>query len=236
MNPAAPAPILAGMEPTPSYQNLEAPLEFTAAAAAKVASLIAEEGNPGLKLRPGMFAQVSLEPARREALLVPSEAIIRTGERTLVMLAQDKGGYRPAEVRIGREAKGRTEIFAGLAPGEKVIVSGQFLLDSEASLSGLDVRAIGEAPTRARASAEQGQAKQRPATYSAIGTITAITARSVTLRHGPVPALEWPAMTMTFAIQSPAQLRGFKRGNRVRFAFVQGDGGPRIVSIRRAPQ
>ena len=196
----------------------------------------AELRNPGLKLRPGMFAQVSLAPERREALLVPSEAVIRTGERTLVMLAQDKGGYRPAEVRIGREAKGRTEVLAGLVPGEKVIVSGQFLLDSEASLSGLDVRAIGEAPTRARASAEQGQPERRPATYSAIGTITAITARSVTLRHGPVPALEWPAMTMTFAIQSPAQLRGFKRGNRVRFAFVQRDGGPRIVSIRRAPQ
>lgn len=51
MNPAPAAPILAGMESTPSYQTLEAPLEFTAAAAAKVARLIAEEGNPGLKLR-----------------------------------------------------------------------------------------------------------------------------------------------------------------------------------------
>jgi iron-sulfur cluster insertion protein len=51
LNTAARAPILAGMEPTPSYQDIEAPLEFTAAAAAKVARLIAEEGNPGLKLR-----------------------------------------------------------------------------------------------------------------------------------------------------------------------------------------
>lgn len=111
----------------------------------------AELSNPGLKLRPGMFAQVSLLPEQREALLVPSEAVIRTGERTLVMLAQDKGGYRPAEVRIGREAKGRTEVLAGLAPGEKVVVSGQFLLDSEASLAGLDVRAIEKAPSVRRA-------------------------------------------------------------------------------------
>lgn len=196
----------------------------------------AELGNPRLKLRPGMFAQVSLAPARRETLLVPSEAVIRTGERTLVMLAQDKGGYRPAEVRIGREAKGRTEVLAGLAPGEKVVVSGQFLLDSEASLTGLDVRAIGEAPAATDASAEQRQAEQRPATHSAIGTITAITARSVTVRHGPVPALEWPAMTMTFATEGPAPLRGFKRGDRVRFSFVQAEGGPRIVSIRQAPR
>src|SRR3546814_12723831 len=66
------------------------------------------------------------------SVLIPSEAVIRTGERTLVMLAQQGGGYRPAEVRIGREANGRTEVLAGLAPGEKVITSGQFLLDSEA--------------------------------------------------------------------------------------------------------
>lgn len=121
----------------------------SAQAASRTITARAELRNPGLKLRPGMFAQVSLAPQRREALLVPSEAVIRTGERTLVMLAQERGGYRPAEVRIGREAKGRTEVLAGLAPGEKVIVSGQFLLDSEASLSGLDVRAIGEAPTGA---------------------------------------------------------------------------------------
>ena len=194
----------------------------------------AELRNPGLKLRPGMFAQVSLAPERREALLVPSEAVIRTGERTLVMLAREKGGYRPAEVRIGREANGRTEVLAGLAPGEKVVVSGQFLLDSEASLTGVEVRPIGQAPTRAAASSEQR--RQRPATYSAIGTVQAIAARSVTLRHGPVPAIDWPAMTMTFRTEGPAQLRGFKRGDRVRFSFVQDDGGPRIVSIRQEAQ
>lgn len=195
----------------------------------------AELRNPGLRLRPGMFAQVSLAPERREALLVPSEAVIRTGERTLVMLALERGRYRPAEVRIGREANGRTEVLAGLAPGEKVVVSGQFLLDSEASLAGLDVRVIDEAPASA-GSSEQSEPEQRPANYSATGTITAITARGVTLRHGPVPALDWPAMTMTFRTEGPAQLRGFKRGDRVRFSFVQGDGGPRLVSIRRASQ
>jgi Cu(I)/Ag(I) efflux system membrane fusion protein len=106
----------------------------SAQAESRTITVRAELRNPGLRLKPGMFAQVSLTPVRKEALLVPSEAVIRTGERTLVMLAQPKGGYRPAEVRIGREAKGQTEILAGLAPGEKVVVSGQFLLDSEASL------------------------------------------------------------------------------------------------------
>ncbi|WP_367947254.1 copper-binding protein [Sphingopyxis sp. BSNA05] len=66
--------------------------------------------------------------------------------------------------------------------------------------------------------------------------IEKITARSVTLRHGPVSALDWPAMTMAFAIERPAQLRGFKRGDNVTFSFVQADSGPRIVSIRQRGQ
>ena len=98
--------------------------------------------NAGGRLRPGMFATVHLGGTPDTVLLVPSEAVIRTGKRTLVMLAQDKGRYRPAEVKVGREAGGRTEIIAGLAAGEKVVASGQFLLDSEASLTGTPARPV----------------------------------------------------------------------------------------------
>jgi len=99
--------------------------------------------NRGGRLRPGMFAQVSLGGDARSVLLVPSEAVIRTGTRTLVMLAVGDGRYHPAEVTIGKESGGQTEIIAGLSPGEKVVASGQFLLDSEASLTGIPVRPIG---------------------------------------------------------------------------------------------
>jgi len=206
----------------------------SAQVASRTITARAELRNPGLKLRPGMFAQVSLSPERRQAVLIPSEAAIRTGERTLVMLAQEKGRYRPAEIRIGREANGKIEVLAGLAPGEKVVTSGQFLLDSEASSAGLDVRRIGEASTSAQL-AEQAKPKEpKTAAYSATGTIQAITAKGVTLQHSAVPALEWPAMTMTFATEAPAQLRGLKRGDEVRFSFVKSDAGPRIVSIRKS--
>jgi Cu(I)/Ag(I) efflux system membrane fusion protein len=100
--------------------------------------------NPGGRLRPGMFATVQFGGASQPALLVPSEAVIRTGKRTLVMLARPGGRYEPAEVRVGREAGGRTEVLAGLSEGEKVVASGQFLLDSEASLSGVQARPLGE--------------------------------------------------------------------------------------------
>jgi Cu(I)/Ag(I) efflux system membrane fusion protein len=90
-----------------------------------------------------MFAQVGLGGDARPALLVPSEAVIRTGSRTIVMLAKGDGRYHPAEVRAGREGGGQTEILAGLRVGEKVVASGQFLLDSEASLTGIEVRPLG---------------------------------------------------------------------------------------------
>ena len=100
--------------------------------------------NRGGRLRPGMFARVDLGGAGGDALTIPSEAVIRTGTRVLVMLAEPGGGFRPTEVTTGREGGGRTEITAGLAAGQKVVASGQFLLDSEASLSGVDVTPLGK--------------------------------------------------------------------------------------------
>jgi Cu(I)/Ag(I) efflux system membrane fusion protein len=118
----------------------------TAQADSRTLTVRIELANRGGRLRPGMFAQVALGGDARPALLLPSEAVIRTGTRTLVMLATNDGRYHPAEVRAGREAGGQTEILAGLAAGEKVVASGQFLLDSEASLTGIAVRPIGGTP------------------------------------------------------------------------------------------
>jgi Cu(I)/Ag(I) efflux system membrane fusion protein len=111
-----------------------------------------ELANRGGRLKPGMFATVQLGATEKSALLVPSEAVIRTGKRTLVMLALDGGRYQPAEVRTGREAGGQTEVLAGLADGEKIVASGQFLIDSEASLAGIAARPIidGDLPTGGR--------------------------------------------------------------------------------------
>ena len=104
-----------------------------------------ELANRGGRLRPGMFANVTLGGDAKPALLVPSEAVIRTGTRSIVMLATGDGRYHPAEVQTGREGGGQTEILQGLAVGERVVASGQFLLDSEASLTGIAVRPLGDA-------------------------------------------------------------------------------------------
>ncbi|WP_298189675.1 efflux RND transporter periplasmic adaptor subunit [Novosphingobium sp.] len=179
--------------------------------------------NRGGRLRPGMFATVSFGGSTQPALLVPSEALIRTGKRTLVMLALDKGRYRPAEVQTGRESGDDTEILAGLSEGEKIVASGQFLIDSEASLSGVEARPIGGGVSAAAA---------KPAAtatlYETTGKIEQITATSVTLSHEPVPAIGWPAMTMTFQLPDPKMVRGLKTGDRVRFGFDQPPAGPTV--------
>jgi Cu(I)/Ag(I) efflux system membrane fusion protein len=149
------------------------------------------------------------------------------------MLAQGKGRYRPAEVKTGREANDQIEILAGLAPGEEVIVSGQFLIDSEASLAGLDVRPINQAPAAPGTGTKQ---PAKPQTYNSTGTIHAIRNGSVELDMAALPALKWPAMRMTFAAASPTQLRGLKVGDRVNFSFTMESRGQRLQSIAKAPR
>ena len=184
--------------------------------------------NRGGRLKPGMFATVSFGGSAQTALLVPSEALIRTGKRTLVVLALGKGRYRPAEVQAGRESANDTVILAGLKEGEKIVASGQFLIDSEASLSGVEARPIGGRAPTAAAKPVNG-----PALYETVGRIEQITPRSVTFSHEPVPALGWPAMTMTFRLLDPTITRGLKTGDRVRFDFDQPPTGPTVRRMTR---
>jgi Cu(I)/Ag(I) efflux system membrane fusion protein len=94
-----------------------------------------EVANPDGKLVPGMFATVNFTPAaRRDVLLVPTEAVITTGKRTVVIVAQGDGKFSPVDVEAGIDSNGQTEIREGLQAGQKVVVSGQFLVDSEANL------------------------------------------------------------------------------------------------------
>jgi Cu(I)/Ag(I) efflux system membrane fusion protein len=91
--------------------------------------------NPGLRLKQGMFANVTLQGTGGMAIVVPSEAVIDTGRRQVVIVKRG-GAFVPQEVRIGRDQDEWTEVLSGLQPGEQVVASGQFLIDSEASLSG----------------------------------------------------------------------------------------------------
>ena len=99
--------------------------------------------NSDALLRPGMYAEVKLRGADQHPVLqVASEAVIRTGRRALVMLAEGDGRYRPVEVETGPEFNDMTVIISGLEEGQRVVASGQFLIDSEASLRGILPRPV----------------------------------------------------------------------------------------------
>ena len=98
-------------------------------------------------LKPGMYANVAiLAGTQQNALQVPTESVIRTGKRTVVIVAETEGRFRPAEVTLGPEHEGTIVILEGLEQGQSVVTSGQFLIDSEASLRGAYQRLEGEAP------------------------------------------------------------------------------------------
>jgi Cu(I)/Ag(I) efflux system membrane fusion protein len=200
-----------------------------AEAASRTLTVRVELPNPRGRLRPGMFAAVRFDGSLQPALLAPSEALIRTGTRTLVMVSQPGGRFVPATVTTGREAQGKTEILSGLSEGEKIVASGQFLLDSEASLSGVQLRpaSTARAPMAAAASASTpSPALRARALLESKGRIEALSAGSITISHEPVPAISWPAMTMTFQLDPPGLAKGLKVGDRVAFGFEQRPAGP----------
>jgi len=169
-----------------------------------------ELANPGARLKPGMFANLSIAGGRgRESVLVPSEAVIRTGERNVIVVAEG-GRFVPVAVEVGQEMGGRSEILRGLAPGTRVVASGQFLFDSEASLkAGIARLEGGDGPA----------ATAKPALHKGSGRVTTLDAARgrVELEHGPMPTLKWPAMTMPFVVSDPKVLAGLKPGDAVEF-------------------
>ena len=190
----------------------------------------ADVANPDFRLTPGMFVSLSFTaPNREPQLAVPTEAVIATGERSVVIMANGDRSYGVADVITGEESNGRTAILAGLTEGQTVVVSGQFLIDSEASLS--------STVSRLRAASPQATPRPAPDTstgvHSATGTVAAIDARSVTLEHSAVASLDWPPMVMSFLSPPGGLPSHIKVGDSVTFTFTNTEGGYRIESVSR---
>lgn len=193
-----------------------------------------EVANPGSRLVPGMFANIVFAPlARPGVLVVPTEAIIRTGRRAVVIVAQEKGQFGPVEVETGTEVNGLTEIRKGLETGQKIVVSGQFLVDSESSLKGTLDR-MGHPVPAATDGSNAGKAAQS-ALHKGTGKVEEIGKDDVTLSHGPVPSLKWPPMTMGFLLPEGGMPAGVKVGDTVSFEFRETpDGEYALTGIVRA--
>ncbi len=115
-------------------------------AASRTLKVRFEAENPGFRLRPDMLVDVALNITLPDALSVPADAVVDSGLKKSVFVERSAGVFEAREVQVGRRAGDRVEIVKGLAPGERIVVSGTFLLDSETRMKLAAVSAQSAAP------------------------------------------------------------------------------------------
>jgi Cu(I)/Ag(I) efflux system membrane fusion protein len=189
-------------------------------------------------LKPAMYARVEFASShdKTKVLAVPDSAVLDSGTRQVVLIELGAGRFEPRVVKLGMRGDGYVEVLEGVKAGEAVVVSANFLIDAEsnlkAALSGFRQGALGakpevKAPVKSGASA----AAAGPVTHRGDGSVEAVDAAraTVTLAHGPISSLKWPAMSMDFRVKDPALIRTLKPGQKIAFEFVDAGGGEYLI-------
>jgi len=191
--------------------------------------------NPGEALKPNMFANVRIYGGfKNDITYMPREALIRTGDEERVIISLGEGRFSSRVVVAGMESGDWVEIKEGLNPDEKVVVSGQFLIDSEASTRASVMR-MGEG-NAAKTEDKAAPMKTSKSTMGK-GKVKSIMASHgmLTLEHEPIESLGWPAMTMDFTTVKDVDLSDIKADQVVQFELQkQVDGDYKITSIKPA--
>ena len=208
-------------------------------AATRTVPVRVELANPGLLLKPAMFAQVELPvSAKGSVVTVPVSAVIDSGTRQIVLIEQGEGRFEPREVKLGARSDSNVEIIDGVKEGERVVVAANFLIDAESNLkaavAGFGHAAHGASP-KAGAGTENASPAVGGASHHASGRIDDYDAKNGTasIQHGPIESLKWPGMTMEFKFANGALMQGLKPGARIEFEFVErGQGEWVITSVK----
>lgn len=189
--------------------------------------------NQDEELKPNMYAKVSIAGTGVENILtVPLEALIRTGSSDRVVLALGEGRYRAVEVRAGIEGNGRIEIKDGVQDSDRVVVSSQFLIDSEASLTASIMR-MSEPEQLVSVGVDTSMAI---ATTKAYVNSVMLDNNMINLTHDPIPAIGWPSMTMDFQVLDSVSLSEIDSGSSVEFSLQKDASGTfNITGISLAP-
>ncbi|AWB67874.1 efflux transporter periplasmic adaptor subunit [Saccharobesus litoralis] len=176
--------------------------------------------NPDYQLKPNMFAQVTIHANRADsAILVPKEAVIRTGKQDRVVLALGDGQFKSIEVDIGRVDHDNIEILQGLNEDDVVVTSAQFLIDSESSKTSDFKRMTHDGV---------------PNSVWMEGEVNSVMADHgmVNITHGPVQAWDWPQMTMDFNLSSGVDANALQAGQTLHFEVSKTeDDGYEITGI-----
>lgn len=191
-------------------------------------------------LKPNMFANVTIHGGdKREVKIIPNEALIRTGNDERVIVSIGNGRFQPRNVTTGIESGDYIEIIAGLNVGDKVVTSGQFLIDSEASLKASIVRMTSENDDVTKSGMTGTKAEivksKKIIARGIINELMPLDAGSkINLSHEPIPALDWPAMVMDFSVNDDVSLKDLNKGDKVEFELEKSNNGYSIKSITKS--
>ncbi|MDP2793576.1 MAG: efflux RND transporter periplasmic adaptor subunit [Sulfurisoma sp.] len=175
--------------------------------------------NPGGLLKPAMYASVEVSAgSTAKVITVPLSAVIDSGTRQTVLVQKGEGRFEPRAVKLGARGDDYVEVKEGVQAGEPVVVAANFLIDSESNLKA----ALGGMSEPAKAAVS----------HQAVGTLDAIDAKAgtVTVTHGPVASIKWPAMTMEFMPANPSLVANVKPGTAIGFEFVERKPGEWVIT------
>jgi len=183
-----------------------------------------ELANPKGRLKPAMFADVDIPVGGAAPVLtVPTSAVIDSGTRQVVVVQLAEGRFEPRPVKLGQRGGEFVQVLEGVKEGESVVVAANFLIDAESNL---------KAALGGMQQAEGAATKPVAVGHKADGTLNAIDLAngSVTVSHGPVASLNWPAMKMDFVLANAALVSGVKPGAAIEFEFVERQAGEWVIT------
>ncbi len=199
-----------------------------------------EISNPKGMLKPAMFANAQINVGKSgKVLTVPSSAVIDSGNSQVVLVRLAEGRFEPRAVTLGSRSDNYVEVLSGVAEGEQVVTSANFLLDSEsnlkAALSGMSTptqQSQGEQTAQSKSPSPQ---KQTTVGHQAQGTLNTINDDgTVSITHQAIPSLKWPGMTMDFALTNSSLVAGIKPGSAISFEIVERTPGEWVITKLQA--
>ena len=177
--------------------------------------------NPGELLKPNMYANVKIYGGAKEnTIVIPLEGLIRTGRAERVIIALGKGRFEAREVRAGIESGNYVEIIEGVDVGDKIVTSGQFLIDSEASMRASLTRMSESADDEMSDMQDaEGSKNDMAKKVSGSGMVKMVMSkeRKLNLQHKPIKDLGWPAMTMDFSVAEGVDISGLSADDNIMF-------------------
>jgi len=186
-------------------------------------------------LKPNMFANVTIfGGAKKNIVIIPREALIRAGAEERVILAMGKGRYEARQVKAGIESGDFVEIMEGISEGDRVVTSGQFLIDSEASLKA-SLQRMSQPKDKSKNMQDDTSMKGMIHGSGVISeTVTGV--QKIKIAHEPIETLGWSNTNMFFQVKDGVSLQSIKVDDKVTFMLEKGTNGYVITSIKKAEQ